>query len=332
MLENPIFIVGSERSGSDLLRLMLNEHSNIAIPHPPHLMKDLSPILPKYGDLTKNYPALVRDAVKLVDLHFAPWPIKIDSAKLWQLPHRDLYCVYAGVYEQYLEHSGKARWGCKSTFMIHHIREILAHHKEPKFIHLVRDPRDVAIAAKKSVFNHFHPYYIAKLWQKEQRLALRWRQDLKNNWLTVRYEDLISNPETKLKEICLFLNEPFEGQMLKYAESNSAKELARLSKSWSNLSKPISPSTPSYINMEQKDLHLIESICKEEMAKFSYFPLHKYFLDSKPLDRVQYFMLEKLQKFKIELGAIVQDRNAILRMKKRFFLKRRKWIPFKANE
>lgn len=311
---------------------MLNEHSKIAIPHPPHLMRDLSPLLPKYGDLKKNYQALIRDAVRLVDLHFAPWPFKIDSTKLWQLPHRDLYCVYAGIYDQYLEHSGKARWGCKSTFMIHHVREILAHHKSPKFIHLVRDPRDVAVSAKKSVFNHFHPYYVAKLWQKEQRIALRCRQDLKKTWLTVRYEDLVKNPEAKLKEICAFLEEPFEEGMLRFSETKSARELSVLSQSWANLSKPIFQNTQNFLQLDQKDIHLIESICKTEMEAFSYAPLYKYFVDSKPMDRMQYYFLEKMQKLRVEMQAILKDKNASKRMQKRIFLKKRKWLPFRPNE
>src|SRR4051812_17306600 len=104
MIENPIFIVGTERSGSNLLRLLLNELESVCVPHPPHLMRDLIPVLERYGDLARdeNFLKLIRDAIKLVELHFAPWPIKLDEGAIFlEAPKRDLYSVYAAIYEQY---------------------------------------------------------------------------------------------------------------------------------------------------------------------------------------------------------------------------------------
>src|SRR5665213_1268446 len=153
VIENPIFIVGTERSGSNLLRLLLNELGNVCVPHPPHLMRDLTPLISRYGDLQvdRNFKRLIGDAIKLVELHFAPWPLALDPQKVVnEVPQRDLYSVYAAIYEQYRVHAGKTRWACKSTFMIHHVDTVLRHHRAPQFIHLVRDPRDVAVSARKS--------------------------------------------------------------------------------------------------------------------------------------------------------------------------------------
>ena len=49
-----IFMVGEQRSGSNLLRLILNESSNIAAPHPPHILQRMMPLLPAYGNLNNN--------------------------------------------------------------------------------------------------------------------------------------------------------------------------------------------------------------------------------------------------------------------------------------
>src|SRR4030065_1091704 len=72
---DPIFIVGTERSGSNLLRAILNAHENICIPHPPHIMNELAHLVPRYGDLSqdKNFRRLIDHAVRVVELHFAPW-------------------------------------------------------------------------------------------------------------------------------------------------------------------------------------------------------------------------------------------------------------------
>ena len=155
MIENPLFIVGSERSGSNLLRAMLNQLPNVIIPHPPHLMRDLAPFFERYGDLNedRNLRRLIDHAENLVDLHFAPWPFRLDKGQIFdeavRLNRRSPYAVYALIYEQYRAHEDKGRWGCKSTFMIHNVKDVLAHHKNPQFLHLVRDGRDVAASMHK---------------------------------------------------------------------------------------------------------------------------------------------------------------------------------------
>ncbi len=55
MVTPPVFfIVGCQRSGSNWLRTMLGEREDLFAPHPPHIMRDCLPILPKFGDLDKD--------------------------------------------------------------------------------------------------------------------------------------------------------------------------------------------------------------------------------------------------------------------------------------
>ena len=58
-----IFMVGEQRSGSNLLRLILNESPSIAAPHPPHILQRFMPLLPVYGNLDNN-----NNFKKLIDL------------------------------------------------------------------------------------------------------------------------------------------------------------------------------------------------------------------------------------------------------------------------
>src|SRR5262245_8443170 len=102
MIQNPILIVGTERSGSTLLRSMLNATADVAVPHPPHLLRDLAPLAHRYGSLTvdSNFRRLIRDAVRLVDLHFVPWPFRPCEEKIFeQAAKRTLYAVYAAINE-----------------------------------------------------------------------------------------------------------------------------------------------------------------------------------------------------------------------------------------
>src|SRR5512133_799120 len=113
---NPIFIIGTERSGTNLLRLILNEHNAIAVPHPPHIMKLFAPLESLYGDLTvdRNFRRLIEDVCRMVELHPYPWEIRPDREQLFQgVRDRNLLCVYFGIYDQYLAYAGKQRWCCK---------------------------------------------------------------------------------------------------------------------------------------------------------------------------------------------------------------------------
>ena len=149
---NPIFIIGTERSGTNLLRLILNSHPNIAIPHPPHIMKNFFKLEPLYSDLSKdvNFKKFIQDVVRMVELHPYPWEIRIDKNRVFQdVKDRNLISIFFAVYAQHLEATHKKRWGCKSTFMLYHVALIRRYYPCAKFIYMVRDGRDVAASAKK---------------------------------------------------------------------------------------------------------------------------------------------------------------------------------------
>ena len=338
MIANPIFIVGTERSGSNLLRLILNEHPDIAIPHPPHLFKELHPLLSSYGDLSRDsrFRHLIADAIRIVGLHFAPWEVNLDPVRIFEdALHRDLYCVYAGIHEQFMRHAGKKRWGCKSTFMIHHVDKILKHHAEPKLIHIVRDGRDVAVSAKKSVFNHYHPHYVARLWKAQQREGTRLQVSLSaERFLVVRYEDLIGAPEAQVRRICEFLEVEYSERMLRYFENPSSRRLAALSDSWRNVSRPILAANSGKFRTEltAEETFEFERIALDELLHFGYEPVN----DPVALRRIVhpvtekirttgYFLQEKFRMAKVELSALLRDENALLRVRKRLFVAMIRW-------
>jgi hypothetical protein len=333
MIENPIFIIGTERSGSNLLRAILNEHPNIAIPHPPHLLKELQPLIGVYGDLNEdsNFRSLIRDAIRLVELHFVPWPLRLDAELVFtSANHRDLYSIYALFQEQYLRFTRKKRWGCKSTFMVRHVDDILAHHLRPQMIHLVRDGRDVAASARKSVFNHYHPHYVAKLWARQQREAFEAGRRLPADlFLRVRYEDLLERPGSEVKRICDFLGESYSDNLLGYFQSREATELSALSASWKNLSRPILSGNVGKFHKELSSTEIFEfeRVAADELVRQGY----ELFNDRKTLDaagasgdelwkHARFVIEEKSRMLGVQALALVRDKNALQRMKKRLFV------------
>lgn len=332
MNNQPFFIIGTERSGSNLLRAILNSHPHISIPHPPHIMKELGPKINRYGDLSidQNFHHLIDDVIKLVRLHFVSWPVELNRDSLFKRSAtRSLYSINAIIYEDYAKHMKKNRWGCKSTFMIHYIDEILKVHPNAQFIHLVRDGRDVAVSARKSVFNHFHPYYVAKLWSKEQALAISWRQKIPaSQFKTIRYEELIAHPESTVKDVCDFLEEEYQEDLLRYFEKNDVTELSKLSASWKNISRAVlSDNSKKYRKeLSPNEIALFECVAKRELEAFGYaLENDKSQLDSirerlTTAVKIRYYFEEKLSQLKVELGALVNDKNFIQRWKKRLYV------------
>ncbi|MER6010844.1 sulfotransferase family protein [Streptomyces bluensis] len=242
--ESPVLIIGTERSGSNLLRLILESHSRITIPHPPHFMRFLAPFARSYGDLAdaRNRARAVGDALGLLRRHIHPWPHPVRADRIITEPAGPgLFGIVAAIYEQHRVATGKARWGCKSTFMVDHVAEVLRVFPDAQFIWLVRDPCDVASSAKRAVFGPSHPYRMARLWRAQQELA----QAALETWgpgvvHLLRYEDLVSRPEEEVGRLCDFLGETPEPAMLKHHTSAAARQTAALAGAWRKAGEPVS--------------------------------------------------------------------------------------------
>src|ERR1700679_2033758 len=74
-----IQMIGTQRSGSNLLRVMLNQLPEIYAPHPPHILMVFYPLLANYGDLNKdqNFKTLVDDVCTYIEINPVPW-VNID--------------------------------------------------------------------------------------------------------------------------------------------------------------------------------------------------------------------------------------------------------------
>lgn len=294
-------------------------------------MSLLHPLEPSYGPLDRdeNFVRLVVDAITLTRLHPYPWEVPLKVREIVASARgRDLFSVYAALYDCYRRHAGKARWGCKSTFMIDFDEEILRHFPRAQFIYLVRDARDVAVSARKSVFNHFHPCFVAQLWARQQRKGLDLLARLPGEQiLRVHYEALIGEPQVQVRRICEFLREPFEEQMLQFHRSSEARKSASLCQDWrnndqgflaSNSRKFLSELTPA-------EVALVEGIAGRELADLGY-SLTCTETDRRraarigPWKRFLFTLVEWRERVRVEWKSFRGDRNHHLRVRKVLFL------------
>lgn len=216
----PFFIVGSGRSGTTLLRMILSSHSRLSIPPETYYLAPLLDQLPIDRSLS---PDEVERAVKVMTGHYR-WPdMGIDSGELARdaaaLVSPKLRDIVEIAYAKHLAHEGKARWGDKTPPYIQIVPRLAEMFPGARFIHLLRDGRDVAKSFQSVGWYGPHLHRNMIEWTGAIELDRRWRKlPLADRILVVRYEDLVRQTEKTTKQICEFLGEEFEPQMLGWEE------------------------------------------------------------------------------------------------------------------
>ncbi len=272
-----IFMIGTQRSGSNLLRLMLNELPRVAAPHPPHILQRLMPLVPNYGDLEKqeNFAQLVEDVCRLVELNPVPWEgVTLNRSVIQRRSRRrTLMAVYEAVYGTLADAWEARSWCCKSLSNIAYLPQIEAHFRSPRYIYLYRDGRDVAVSFRKAVVGEKHFYHIAKEWASTQQLALGMRERIgPNRFFSISYESLTSQPELSMRMLCKFLGVRFNQSMLEFYKSDEAKRAAESSELWGNVVKPImADNTRKFLrDASEKDIRIFESVAGDVLSALGY--------------------------------------------------------------
>lgn len=272
-----IFMVGEQRSGSNLLRLILNESSVIAGPHPPHILQRMMPLVPYYGDLKNEarFMRMVDDVCKLVELNPVPWDgVAFDRRDVRsRCRENSLVAVYGAVMDVYAEARNAKAWICKSMQNIRWASDLERYFDKPKYVYLYRDPRDVTLSFLKAVVGDKHAYFIVQQWAELQRLCLSASQRLgPSQVFSLCYEDLTSKPKEVVERLCKFLDIEFNEKMLAFNESGEAKRTAASSTLWENVTQPImSNNSKKFMKeMSEEDIRIVESVAGDVMDALGY--------------------------------------------------------------
>ncbi len=201
------FIVGVGRSGTTLLRLMLDAHPKLAIPSETLFLQHLV------------RPDTSREQFIEIVTGSETWPnMALDAEELraaldgpFSLPDaiRTFYRLYAGKH-------GKERWGDKTPYYRVFIRDIAELLPEAYFIHVIRDGRDSALSYQGLWFGPGDDFEKqARFWMQEIEAA-RGRARHVARYSEVRYETLVREPEATLRALCATLDLDFDPVMLDY--------------------------------------------------------------------------------------------------------------------
>lgn len=255
-LERPIFVVGYMHSGTTLLLKILGRHPSVFSGEAETKYFECLPLIRRaYPDLDdeKKLREFLTYAVEVVrrgykitgkSIHggagIAPEHIDaiMDEAKKSR-DHAHIFCI---VSDHLTRVAGKARWLEKTPTHVLHVDQIIQSVPGAVFVEIVRDPRDVLSSKKtrrqivwetgrytteqkplKHLEKAYDSLWDSLSWKATVRAGQAARRKYPERFFTIRYEDLVTDPETRIREVCDFLQMDFCAEMLNVQKRNSAE-------------------------------------------------------------------------------------------------------------
>jgi hypothetical protein len=235
---NPfVFIVGCPRSGTTLLQRLLNAHPDVAVPPEsfwvPYFFKKRIGMTDG-GVVSPELVSRLFAYYKFYRMKLAP----VDLTKVIEAESPLTYAQFVSrVFDLHAEGQGKSLAGDKTPDYIRNIPLLHELWPKAKFIHLIRDGRDVclsAIAWKRKVDK------LASLfptWQEDPATtaSLWWEWHVRQGcqqgcilgtelYYEMRYESLVAEPAKECAKLCAFLGLPYEDSMLQFNEGRTRME------------------------------------------------------------------------------------------------------------
>jgi hypothetical protein len=190
----PIFVVGCPRSGTTLLRLILDSHPSISAGPESRFLWGIR------GIEERNWSTL------------AGFGLSLDE---W---HANVRTLFEAFHRRYADHQGKTRWADKSPDYALMLDYVDVLYPNAQIVHIVRDPRDV-IDAWRRFYGVKSIHRAARAWVRyvgaAHEFALGQPAD---RVIELRYEDLVRQPEPTLRDLFTRLGEPWDDDVLNFAD------------------------------------------------------------------------------------------------------------------
>ncbi len=276
--QKPIFIVGCERSGTTLIRLILHSHPNIALPPQTKFLKKIYKRRLRWRNLTNEASRIklgrwfaehFDKRTKLPDLGLEVGAIHkeiISSAT-------SLGAAATSVFSLYSRKFNKPRWGDKRPYYIKYLKQLLALFPDAQIIHVVRDGRDCIASLLKMPWWKEDLVYSIFNWQEAIRKGKHASRVLpEEQFIEIRYEDFVTHPEKWTRELCRFLGEEYHPEMLRFQETAEIA-VPDYKMPWHSATRE--PLSSTAVGRWQKDLEkwqirLIENAAGRELKEWGY--------------------------------------------------------------
>lgn len=261
MNTEPIFIIGCPRSGTTLLRVILDSHPNICSGPETNIIEELNRF---NGKINKNW-----DKLQIYGINKNEYYTKLSE-------------VFSTFQEKYIQQKKKKRWAEKTPDNIFYVDFINNLFPKCQFINVIRDGRDVVCSFKER-WGRKTILHALKTWNRSIDLTMKYRKEFdKKRYFEVRYEDLVLDSEDYTKKIMLFLGEDWSPKLLEHQKQKHDYYLKPVNKKEKNVREknPMrhSPSKPiftSSVGKWKKNLNFIERLVvnsklKNNLTKLGY--------------------------------------------------------------
>lgn len=273
MTQGPfLFLICSERSGSNLIRAMLDAHPQVSAPQPLHLIRDVIVRADalvhgeREGPVAEAMLTLARERLhkQFPEAIAAAIAARIEAADPF-VPREILRALYGGI----LAETGARLVMVKENELHEAAAQIIDAFPDARFVFQTRDPRDYlasAVALKTGPFgNKFGSLRNAmQVWDADQRFGLRMLGHFgPGRVFFQRYEDLVADSEGVLRDLCRFAGIDFDPKMLEFHQAETVKEFSTRKDAWKNLARPVMSDN---FNKYRKELSKRQIVAVERMV------------------------------------------------------------------
>ena len=273
--ERPIFVGASPRSGTTLLRTMLDSHPELAIPRESRFLREAFRQRAEFGDLTSpaNRDALITwilDGRGVNESKFGSTKAEL-AERMREAPGGTLGSIVGTPFATYAENQSKPRWGDKRPAYIRGTGAIFSMFPDAKFVHLVRDPRgSVASMLRVGWFDGSVARGL-ELWTRSIDAAAQARTTYRSDqFYELKYEELLADPASEITRLAGWLDLDPAGidEMLAYHVDNDVPA----SKYHWKVSQPIDRANSATWReaLGTEDLALIDAVAGPHLDAFGY--------------------------------------------------------------
>lgn len=250
MNHSPLFIVGCDRSGTTLLRLMLIQSPHLHIPQESYFYSILQKPHDIYGNFTLPYQRwfFIRDlqtnSANRKTFTFPVFNLSVEAAEsiLAEAAPLTVANAIATLFMASAKQLNKDLWGDKTPSHILHIPSLAETYPDAKFIHIIRDGRDVAVSLRKAgwVSNFFEA---GNFWKKRVKTGQEAGKALvAQRYCEVYYEKLVLQPYETLLNLCNWLGLEYTPEMLTYYQHSDTCIPQEYTHLFELIDKPVDPS------------------------------------------------------------------------------------------
>jgi hypothetical protein len=271
----PLFIIGMPRSGTKLLRGLLEQHPRIRV---PSIETEFFPFLVRWvqrhgsPERPQAFAALFEALQSAPYFQVRPGAARPFSWREWREYCGDRYDA-AGLFEGFVRYETGAAahsdliWGDKSPVYMRHVSALLGHFPRARVVHIVRDVRDYCVSMR----NEWHKDIrrAAFLWGRDVAQAHGICQAHRDRCIEVKYEDLLQAPAAQMRRLSAFLQIDFSDAMTRLARPVEPSGYA------AGQSQVVSDNRQKFAErLKPREIRAVEALAWHTMLLLGYRPLY----------------------------------------------------------